>query len=74
MCLPLAAGVRFLCRCTVRRLAQQRLLGLVLEDQAFEHAARQIPVLFVELADGLELEQQALIGSALGLPEQQGRG
>lgn len=56
--LSFAAGVRSLRRCrrAAHGLAQQRLLGLMLEDQAFERAARQIPVLRVELADGLELE------------------
>lgn len=51
--------------------AQLRLLGLVLEDQAFEHGLRGLASLVVELLQRLELQAQGVIGAALVLVEQQ---
>ncbi len=49
--------------------AQLRLLGLVLEDQAFQHRLRGLAFFFVELLQCLELQAQGVVGAAFVLIE-----
>lgn len=44
---------------------------MVLEDQAVDDRAHDVLLFLIELADGLELEQEAINGSSFGLFEQQ---
>ena len=47
------------------------LLGLVLEDQSFEHAGGELLVFFVELLDRFELQLDGFVGAAFGGVEDQ---
>jgi len=46
-------------------------LGLVVVDEAVEHAFGDLAFVGIELAQCLELELEGLIGSALGVPKDQ---
>lgn len=48
-----------------RLVAQLRLLGLVLEDQTFEHGKRALALFLIERLQHFKLQTQSVIRSAL---------
>lgn len=51
--------------------SQLGLLGLVLEDQPFEHGLRGLALVVVELLQRLELQAQGVVGAAFVIHKDQ---